>query len=57
METGVAKIADDRDFFQVRELIDDDTNWKLDYCKSDIEVNIYFYFSNWIFLRDNGLTL
>ncbi|CAH1101313.1 unnamed protein product [Psylliodes chrysocephalus] len=35
MEPGIVKIADDADFDMLKNLIDDHTNWKLDYDKGD----------------------
>lgn len=39
MEVGKVKIAEDSDFLMLKQLIDEDTNWKLDYDKGiDIKV-------------------
>ncbi|KAK4875734.1 hypothetical protein RN001_012156 [Aquatica leii] len=35
MEVGVVKIADDSDFRRLKTLIDDNTNWKLDFFKGE----------------------
>lgn len=35
MEVGVVKIADDSDFNTLKSLVDDDTNWKLEYGKGE----------------------
>ncbi|KAJ8968680.1 hypothetical protein NQ317_003910 [Molorchus minor] len=35
METGVVKIAEDSDFNMLKVLVDDHTNWKLEYDKAD----------------------
>lgn len=35
MEVGVVKIAEDSDFDMLKSLVDDDTNWKLEYDKGE----------------------
>lgn len=35
MEVGAVKIADDRDFDMLKALVDNDTDWKLEYDKTD----------------------
>lgn len=38
MDVGVVKIAEDRDFEKLKQLYDDNNDWKLDYNKPDISV-------------------
>lgn len=38
MDIGVVKIAEDRDFEKLKQLYDDNNNWKLDYNKPDLSV-------------------
>lgn len=35
MEVGKVKIAEDSDFLMLKKLVDDETNWKLEYDKGD----------------------
>lgn len=52
MEVGKVKIAEDSDFLMLKQLIDEDTNWKLEYDKGiDIKVRscinfVFFFFFN-----------
>lgn len=45
MEPGVVKIAEDSDFNMLKELVDNHTNWKLEYNKVDdgTKVSLYVY--------------
>lgn len=38
MDIGIVKIAEDRDFEKLKQLYDDNNNWKLDYNKPDLSV-------------------
>ncbi|XP_071561047.1 START domain-containing protein 10-like isoform X1 [Temnothorax nylanderi] len=38
MDIGVVKIAEDKDFEKLKQLYDDNNNWKLDYNKPDLSV-------------------
>ncbi|KAK9743937.1 hypothetical protein QE152_g8179 [Popillia japonica] len=39
MEIGKVKIAEDSDFLTLKTLVDDSSNWKLDYEKGDTKVH------------------
>lgn len=36
MDIGIVKIAEDKDFEKLKQLYDDNNNWKLDYNKPDL---------------------
>ncbi|KAG5315164.1 STA10 protein, partial [Acromyrmex insinuator] len=38
MDVGIVKIAEDKDFEKLKQLYDDNNNWKLDYNKPDLSV-------------------
>lgn len=38
MDIGVVKIAEDKDFEKLKQLYDDNNDWKLDYNKPDLSV-------------------
>lgn len=38
MDIGTVKIAEDKDFEKLKQLYDDNNNWKLDYNKPDLSV-------------------
>lgn len=38
MDIGIVKIAEDKDFEKLKQLYDDNNNWKLDYNKPDLSV-------------------
>lgn len=43
MEAGCVKIAEDSDFDELKKLVDDNTEWKLEYDKGE-EVRVCFTF-------------
>lgn len=38
MDIGVVKIAEDKDFEKLKQLYDDNNDWRLDYNKPDLSV-------------------
>lgn len=58
MEVGVVKIAEDSDFNMLKKLVDDHSNWKLEYDKGEdvkacilhvfILYSFLFLFNEWI---------
>lgn len=38
MDVGTVKVAEDKDFENLKELVDNHTGWKLDYSKSGTNV-------------------
>lgn len=44
MEVGVVKIAEDSDFNMLKRLVDENSNWKLEYDKGDTKVRSIFKF-------------
>lgn len=44
MEVGKVKIAEDNDFLMLKMLVDDNTNWKLEYGKGETdETKVDYY--------------
>lgn len=60
MDIGIVKIAEDKDFEKLKQLYDDNNEWRLDYNKPDLSVwtksvrgisfrmvKVCFFFSIW----------
>lgn len=46
MEVGLVKIAEDSDFRKLKTLVDDNTNWKLEYNKND-ETKVFIIYKGY----------